>query len=208
MPGTITLRPQGWKQRLHDGPLQEAIGLWMQARCAPELADVATELEGLVDALRELLADEGLPGEVPPAEGTGFRDRLAALVERCGYARVSIQDLLPPHVDLSAGAAAMALRVVAEALANLRHAEATTAIVTVDLDGDALWVSVTDDGAGFDVATALQPRPGHLGLAELRRDVADAGGRLRIRTVPQKGSRIQAELPGALHPAVLLRISA
>lgn len=221
MPKASTLQGESWKQRLHDGPLQEAISLWMQARCAPELAPLSRDLEELITALRGLLADETIP-----SEGSGttdpswpFAQRVQRLAEGCSYAAVSVAAHIPADCEPTHTAPRLALRTVAEALANLRHADAATAKVEIHQDGDTLRVIVTDDGTGFDVARALRPRPGHLGLVALRQDVADAGGRLEITTVPGRGSRIRVELPGAtgvrslahpLAPAgrVLLRISA
>lgn len=174
-----------WKRRLHDGPLQDAIALQWRARRDPALARVADEIAALVADLRDVLASA-------PAERPHFGARLGSLADGCRWARVTVEDRLDDEPDADAE---LALRVIGEALANLRHADAVTAHVIVEPVQGSLRVSVSDDGDGFDVASALVSRPGHLGLASLRDDVAAAGGRLRIRTRPGRGSHIQADLP-------------
>jgi signal transduction histidine kinase len=83
-------------------------------------------------------------------------------------------------------------RAVQEAMTNcMRHATARSLAITVDGDDDTLFVSVSDDGAGFDPA---RPREG-LGLRGIEERVAELGGSLDIDTARGRGTRLTIRLP-------------
>jgi signal transduction histidine kinase len=80
-------------------------------------------------------------------------------------------------------------RIALEALHNaVKHAEASAVRVDViDLD-DAVAVTVTDDGRGFDPTIA---RPGHLGLTSMRERAAAIGADLHLSTSPGAGTTVR-----------------
>ena len=86
-----------------------------------------------------------------------------------------------------------AFRIVEEALGNvMRHGQATTAHITLGLDGhSSLVITVGDNGCGFDVDRV---RPG-LGLASIESRVRQAGGHWHITSVPTKGTKVSVCLP-------------
>jgi signal transduction histidine kinase len=87
---------------------------------------------------------------------------------------------------------AAAYFVVAEALANLvKHAEASSARVTIREAAGRLSVEVSDDGRGGADAR------GGSGLSGLADRVAAAGGRLRIESPPGAGTTVHADIPCA-----------
>jgi signal transduction histidine kinase len=80
--------------------------------------------------------------------------------------------------------------VVAEALTNVvKHARATRAHVTVEVDGATLSVEVRDDGAG-----GADPAHGS-GLTGLTDRVAAAAGILTITSAPRIGTTLHVSLP-------------
>jgi signal transduction histidine kinase len=82
-------------------------------------------------------------------------------------------------------------RIVQEALTNcVRHAQATRVQVSLARRGDALEVSIGDDGVGFDAA---RPRSG-LGLRGIKERVRDLGGSVTVTTAPQAGTTIRVVL--------------
>lgn len=94
---------------------------------------------------------------------------------------------------LPAALEATAHRVVQEALTNvLRHAGASSAMVTVAHGAEDLTVTVTDDGRGGGATTSA----GH-GLAGMRERVALLGGRLLAGDRPDGGFAVSAVLPVA-----------
>lgn len=87
-------------------------------------------------------------------------------------------------------------RIVQEAIGNaISHADAGSVRVEVttaaDMFGEVFIVEVVDDGHGFD---ATEPKPGHVGLANMRARCAELGGRLTIDSSPQ-GTTVRIEVP-------------
>ncbi len=84
-------------------------------------------------------------------------------------------------------------RIVQEALTNCaRHAGARSINIAIDGQGDAIRVSVRDDGVGFDPSKV---RGRGLGLVGMQERVMDLGGALTISSAPQKGTTLSARLP-------------
>jgi signal transduction histidine kinase len=80
--------------------------------------------------------------------------------------------------------------VIAEALTNVvKHAHATHARVTAAIDGDAIEITVRDDGAG-----GADPAGGS-GLVGLRDRVAARDGTLEVHSPPGEGTSVRVRLP-------------
>ena len=90
--------------------------------------------------------------------------------------------------------AAMMFRVVQEALRNIEvHSHAKAAKVEVISREGSIRVDVTDDGCGFDPSTVARPVT-RSGLAAVKDRVTLAGGRMRVDSAPNGGTRVTAEL--------------
>jgi PAS domain S-box-containing protein len=77
---------------------------------------------------------------------------------------------------------------VRELLVNVvKHAEATSAAVTVSRVGDEVRVQVKDDGVGFD-AQALRPEGIEFGLYSIRERLRSLGGTVEIESRPGVGT--------------------
>ncbi len=82
-------------------------------------------------------------------------------------------------------------RVVQEALHNVaRHSGAKSAVVTVRQDDGSLFLSVEDDGSGFD-----PERTRGLGTLGMEERVRQLGGRLEVRSTPGNGTALRVTLP-------------
>jgi PAS domain S-box-containing protein len=89
-----------------------------------------------------------------------------------------------------------AYRVVREAVANARkHAEASAVDVRVFERDGAVVVRIADDGNGAGPCEDEAGRGKHFGLADLRERVALAGGKLEVRSMPGRGTTVEARLP-------------
>jgi signal transduction histidine kinase len=199
-------------RELHDGPVQELIGLGQRAEMAQRLVargDTARaqtllgELRGseleTVEELRRLI------GALRPVylEDLGFLPALDTLVRQAAErttARVRLEQEGPVY-RLAPGVELAAYRIVQEALSNaLQHAHAQNIVVRVRSDPQGLALSVTDDGVGFTLPPGpdLFTQAGHFGLVGMRERATLLGGTLQIHTTPGQGTQVAVNLPG--HP--------
>lgn len=196
-------------RELHDGPVQDLIGLGQRAEMTQRLLkqgeteraqallaelrraglETAEELRRLISALRPAYLED-----------LGFLPALETLVQQADGqtdARVRLERgeetrRLEPEVELAA------YRIAQEALNNaLQHAHAHNIVVRVRCDEEGITLTVADDGVGF----TLPPRPdlltrsGHFGLVGMQDRASRLGGTLRVHTAPGEGTQIAAYLP-------------
>jgi signal transduction histidine kinase len=87
-------------------------------------------------------------------------------------------------------------RLVQEALTNAsKYAQATELRVRLHADAGNAFVSVRDNGVGFDMSA---PRSSAHGLLGMRYRLETEGGRLTLESAPGQGTLIEAELPEAI----------
>jgi signal transduction histidine kinase len=141
-------------------------------RAAEQLAGVRPELDALVRGLGRVDAHGLAPALERLAAGLPF----------------DVQLQLGP-VSVSSAVGSVLFFVCSESLANVvKHAEARSVRVALDLDGGNVRLSIEDDGKGGADSTGS----GLVGLA----DRATAlGGRLLVVSPPGSGTRIVVELP-------------
>jgi signal transduction histidine kinase len=88
------------------------------------------------------------------------------------------------------------VRIIQEALANIRkHAEVTRGVVRFDVDGDHCYVTIRDDGRGFEPGRNLKEGSRHFGLRGMRERAEGIGGKLEIDTAPGRGTKVIVRLP-------------
>ena len=162
------------------------------AALVADLSAATTAVRSSVTSLRTLmieiyppqLADAGLP--------TAFAD-LAARVESRGV-RMRLE--LMPGLDPPAASAGLLFRVAQECLQNVvRHAQARNAVLSVTEQDGLLTLEISDDGVGFDAASASAAGADHFGLRVLA-DVAEAAGAtLDLATAPGEGTTVRLQVP-------------
>lgn len=89
-------------------------------------------------------------------------------------------------------------RIVQEAIVNIaRHADAENVSIIFSLDDNVVHVDIEDDGAGFDLSSALQQTEDGrgLGIIGMKERVHLIDGDLQIYSAPGKGSRISLTIP-------------
>jgi signal transduction histidine kinase len=85
-------------------------------------------------------------------------------------------------------------RVLQESLSNVaRHARASRVDVTLSTERNSVELSVTDDGRGFDLKSALHERKG-MGLISMQERVRQMGGKIAIESRRSKGTSIQISI--------------
>jgi signal transduction histidine kinase len=99
-------------------------------------------------------------------------------------------DVVVPPERFAPAVEAAAYFVCSEALTNAaKYADASCATVSIDTNGGRLLVDVADDGVG-----GADPTRGS-GLSGLADRVEALGGRFRVDSRLENGTRIHAELP-------------
>ena len=87
------------------------------------------------------------------------------------------------------------LRILRELAANaVRHGRASAVRIAGALEGEQLFFSVTDNGAGFDPAAAPGVRDGHFGLEGVRERAEALHGDVTVESAPGRGARIVVTL--------------
>lgn len=100
--------------------------------------------------------------------------------------RVGLQSLPPAPI------AKAIYRVIQEALTNIyKHAAATVVQINVRQSGDRIYLSIRDDGCGFQ----LQATTGGFGLHSMRERIMAVQGHFQIEAEPGKGCCILVEVP-------------
>jgi signal transduction histidine kinase len=180
---------------LHDGAQQRLVSLAMNLGMARERFDgeaepvrqaIAAAHEEAIVALSELR--EFIRGLHPAVlSDRGLNAALSGLAARAPLPvrlRVDLPRPAAPSIE------AVAYFIVSEALTNVvKHAQATSAEVTVTRAGDLLRIVVGDNGTGGAV------RDGGTGLRGLAQRAAAVDGTLTIDSPPGGPTIITAELP-------------
>ena len=103
-------------------------------------------------------------------------------------------DLAPLPAVVGKDAALCLFRIAQEALNNVvRHAAARTASITLRQVDGGLFLTVRDDGTGFEPESLAKGR--HLGLASMRERVRLVNGTLDVESAPGRGTTIAAWVP-------------
>jgi signal transduction histidine kinase len=189
---------------LHDSVSQSVYGVAMYAEAAARLlergdtAGAAGHLREVRDSASEALREmRFLVFELRPPilreDGltAALKARLAAVETRAGVQA----DLTADDGERLPMAIEEALYGIArEALNNgLRHGRATRVRIRLARDADGTTLEVCDDGAGFDLPTALQK--GGLGLAGMRERAARINARLSLVSHPGRGTTVTVIVP-------------
>ena len=197
---------------LHDGPLQQVYVLAQDVRLLREqvavlvadehrdpvvgrFADLESQLAELHRDLRDLahsleprsLLQEPLPSAV--------RRELAALSRRTG---ISTSVELHGSFDaLSASQRIALLRVLQEALSNIRQHSGSREVAVTLRNGDGVCMEVRDDGRGFEPAEVGPAEDGQsgIGLVGMRERLRLLGGRVELESAPGGPTIVRATLP-------------
>ncbi len=103
---------------------------------------------------------------------------------------LTVRDGFPS--ELPDGADVELLRVLQEALANVRrHSAARRVEVILCAQRRRMRAEVADDGRGFDPASVREG----LGISGMRERASALGGRLEIESEPGKGTSVGVEIP-------------
>jgi signal transduction histidine kinase len=192
-------------EAIHDGPVQELIGLDMILASASKAAS-----EGRREEAAALLGDARALAE---RNIRALRDEIVDLgpyaFEELGFS-IAIENCIPiwkrrygfevmasiERVDLPSEMAGDLFRIAQEAVVNAgRHAAAEAVSLSLRTLDSTVELRVTDNGHGFGEADPLgDSEPGHLGLASMRERAELLDGTLDIET-SRRGTRVLVRAP-------------
>ena len=193
-------------REIHDGPAQAMTNAIFHVELAERAigddpARVITELHGLAERLRrELGSVRGFLSQLrpPPLDAVGLD---AAIEETAAQLRagtqVTVTTLLEASsADLDDRQRAVALRIVQEALHNVRkHARATSALVRTRWLDDTWSVEIVDDGRGFDIGAVAARGRRNFGLQFMRERAELIGARFDVRSPADGGTVVRLAIP-------------
>jgi two-component system NarL family sensor kinase len=192
-------------ESIHDGPVQELIGLDMILSAARNAAEHGRgdEATGLIDEARELgmrnlralrdeIVDLGPYAFQELTFDTAIEDCLPVWRRRYGFeVGLAIERIeLPPEM------ASDLFRIAQEAVVNAgRHANAKAVSISLRTLGARVELRVADDGHGFnDNGSLAAGEPGHLGLASMRERAELMDGTLEVES-SDRGTRVLVLAP-------------
>ena len=89
------------------------------------------------------------------------------------------------------------MRIAQEALTNIaKHAQASQAVMTLEMVGDAVLMTVEDNGQGI-MSWQKVNQPGSHGLRIMRERAEAFGGSLKIHSTYRNGTKIEVNIPMA-----------
>ena len=95
-----------------------------------------------------------------------------------------------PRARFSDNTAHAILRIIRELSLNaVRHGHATSIRVAGSIENDKLLFSVSDNGSGFDPASAPGFAEGHYGLLGIQERIAGYEGEFKLESAPGAGTK-------------------
>lgn len=174
--------------------LKDQLPASLRARLDARLDDAIARIESTADSVRDVAG--ALRPPVLDAYG------LAVSLRTCAEQFAARTGIRAAVDDRGSGARADAdvetalFRVCQEALTNvMRHADAHAVRITLRDGEGARWLSIDDDGRGFDADEADMAGHESLGLLGMRERMLAVGGELLVESAPGRGTRIVARVP-------------
>jgi PAS domain S-box-containing protein len=194
-------------QELHDGPLQELHGATYQIQGLSlylqdednqvQLAELRSTLQSVIKDLRSLCRELRPPTLAPFGLEKAILSHAEAFLEKHPHIRLQLNldedgQKLPERIRLAL------FRIYQQALNNIvKHAEANSVEVCLNIDNGQVKLEVVDDGRGFEVPTRWieLARQGHLGLVGALERAESIGGKLQVESSPGLGTSIRVMVP-------------
>jgi two-component system sensor histidine kinase DegS len=193
-------------QEVHDGPAQALANAIFQVEYIERVVDrdpgmARHELRFLRELLRRELGDvRGFITQLRPpvlAElglDGAMRDAIEHMRALTGLTIVA--DIRMPLEQLGETEQTVVLRVVQEALQNVRkHASASQVIVSGQAEAGEWVVEIRDDGRGFEADSVAARGRRNFGLQFMRERAELIGARLDVRSGPDGGTVVRLAIP-------------
>lgn len=187
---------------LHDSISQTLTGVALQIDAAESAKAEGASPDDFLARARRLLeaCRQELRGCLWDLRGRTFEEKdlteaiVRSISPQLGETELSVRFNVPRE-RLSEERVHAILKVIRELAANaVAHGKARHVRVAGETHGGVVSFAVTDDGTGFDPATAPGPSEGHFGLQGVRERLREFGGTLTVESRPGHGARFIATL--------------
>jgi signal transduction histidine kinase len=188
------------RRDLHDDLAPTLAGLGLSAAVLEKLSragdtragDAATELADRLQAASRQVRSIAYNLRPPVLDDRGLIAAIEETVGPGGPPKVSVV-AAPDRLELPAAVEACALRIIQEAVVNVRrHAAASCCEVTIVAEAHTLSIEIVDDGIGF-----AQRRRAGIGMRSMTERASEIGGRVRFDSEVGRGTRVSVWLPVA-----------
>jgi signal transduction histidine kinase len=194
-------------REIHEGPVQELIGISYQLREGVRqsegtpLGEMLTSLRAeslrLVSELRHVCADLRPPALDVLGLAVAIRTHVSDEVRQGPAITLNLQN---DQGLLSQGAAISLFRIYQEAVLNaIRHSKADHVTVQLEISAETCTLSIRDNGRGFVRPARLDElvQQRHFGLAGMQERAEALGGCLEVESTPGAGTEIKVQVPVA-----------
>ena len=199
-------------QDLHDGPLQDLIGMSMilneslntpleedeNSKVVKEKTSEALSLlQSEIRNIRSFCSELRPPALAPYGLEKAIRSHIEGFINKNPDIRVHLH-LEPDGQQLAKDTRLALFRIYQELLNNInRHSHASEIWIRLEILENRVRLVVEDNGSGFEVPWNWVEiaRQGHLGLVGIRERAEMAGGTAVISSRPGKGTRVEVTTP-------------
>ncbi len=193
-------------REMHDGMAQVLAYVNTKAQAVREYLrkgkpeEASRQLEQLAEASRAVYTEvrEGILA-LRTETGSG-RSLAAVLDDYLGKWRdqtgIEVDARIPSGLQVPANIELQLMRIVQEALANVRkHSGASRASVELANSDGSVVAVIEDHGSGFDTSAGRGGGVPRFGLAIMRERAESVGGALTLESSPGRGTTVRVELP-------------
>jgi signal transduction histidine kinase len=189
------------RRDLHDDLAPTLAGLGLSAAVVENLsragdsraADAATDLAGRLQVASRQVRDIAYNLRPPVLDDRGLVAAIKDTIASPG-GLPEVRVVAPAErLELPAAVEACALRIIQEAVINVRrHAAASCCEVTIVPGRDDLTIEIVDDGIGFS-----EPRRAGIGIRSMTERASEVGGSVSFHSEAGQGTRVSVRLPAS-----------
>ncbi|NLM58305.1 MAG: GAF domain-containing sensor histidine kinase [Clostridium sp.] len=196
-------------REIHDGPAQSVVNLSLRVelakkllqnsmyeKCVDELNSLNEAIKSTSTEIRTLLYDLK-PSYLDVGIITALKNRFSSFEESSGV-KVAF-NFSGNESKIEYYLASTLYRMIQESLSNIyKHAKAKNVTVNFSITDNMVYVTITDDGVGFDVeaqSKKSQDLKGGFGLGGLQERAELVKGKVKITSAPGKGTCVSICIP-------------
>ncbi len=167
-------------------------------RDAPEILQAIERCQGIlsssINGLRQLAAQLRPPDLDLLGLPAALEQHLQKAAHQAGFSFECVAD--PACRDLDVDLATTLFRIAQESITNImKHARASHVRLELRRGSSLVWLTIADDGRGFDPLEVTRRKTQHMGLRAMGEMAGALGGAFQIASRPGHGTRIEVTLP-------------